>query len=162
MLRIKQIIVAVLYVIFAKTTELLFPKEIAAEQQKIKDNLDQINKNKDQIRNSIKNHYDGVASETEKERIVRFSRLQRPLLQAYMAFTKEIQEVDGTEMENVRDFWLAMVGGLNKTMAVPFALDNDFEIKNYFNQMDREIELILASDIDLEKSSDSRGPIGNA
>jgi hypothetical protein len=83
-------------------------------------------------------------------------------LKSALELQKEIQEVDGTEMENVRDFWLAMVGGLNKTMAVPFALDNDFEIKNYFNQMDREIELILASDIDLEKSSDSRGPIGNA
>ncbi len=162
MLRIKQIIVAVLYVIFAKTTELLFPKEIAAEQQKIKDNLEAMNKNKEQIRNSIKNHYDGLTDETEKERIVRFSRLQRPLLQAYMAFTKEIQEVDGVEMENVRDFWLAMVGGLNKTMTVPFALDTDFEIKNYFNQMDREMELILNADVELEDSSDPRGPVGNA
>ena len=162
MLRIKQIIVAVLYVIFAKTAELLFPKEIAAEQQKIKDNLEAINKNKEQIRNSIKNHYDGLTDETEKERIVRFSRLQRPLLEAYMTFTKEIQEVDGVEMENVRDFWLAMVGGLNKTMTVPFALDTDFEIKNYFNQMDREMELILNADVELEDSSDPRGPVGNA
>jgi hypothetical protein len=163
MLRIKQFIVGVGYYFLIVVDNLLFKKEIEAKTAELTKNLMKIEEKKAEIRDFNKTQYENSKNSIEKEKLLRFTRLQASLFRAYRDFTTQIQTLNGVEMEEVRDLWLETVKGLNTTITVPFRLPDDISIKTYFYEMDREMDLILSSDAEwLKQKEEYKGPTGNS
>lgn len=116
-----------------------------AEKKKAIDELDQ---------------YYNTLNGVQQDKYTKYSVLQNEIIKVYIKFCQEMQEVNGSQMDELRDLWVGTVNGLNTTYQNAFSHRDDISIKKHLYLIQQQSQ--IAVDSSQEFFGSGKGPVGNA
>jgi hypothetical protein len=164
--KIKIVLAFLLEAFYTTTMRLLLKKELTEFNNKLKSvEAETKAKMKDTLTMEVKD-----MSKQEKALFDQYAKLQNEILKVFMLFTKEIRESSGTEMDGIGGIWQTTVVGLNKTLALAFAHQDDVKIKQHLYVLEKELQIAIDTNQEIVGSKSGgdnggfgySGPIGEA
>jgi hypothetical protein len=160
--KVKVFITSVFVYMAIKIMGLFYKKEMKQMADKIKKASKIEAENRKKILNSMGDYYKSLPLK-EKQKMELYTDLQNELLKVFVKYCQRMKEVDGIEMDGVRDLWAHTVLGLTKTFDHAFALQDDKRIKMHLNAVEQECKILIESNQEVLNESDNYGgPVGNA
>lgn len=162
----KDIFAAIFMYTYTKVIRFLYKKEFKEFEAKYKE-VEKETKQKLMEGTKIEV---GKMNAQERALFDQYAKLQNEILKVFILFAKEIQQASGSEMDGIGGIWQTTVVGLNKTLALAFAHQDDVKIKQHLYMLEKELQVAIDTNQEIlgsKAGGDSggfgyNGPIGEA